>query len=103
MPSSLSTGVGFIQRSPASGPAQFLWRVSSSNDKYGIWDNNLVQKVRSFIRKYPREVFFMLIEQRIAVIGGTGGIEQRTTFVGLTSRASRRRVLKSSRCGSQPH
>src|SRR5260370_41099593 len=89
MPSSLSTGVGFIQRSPASGPAQFLWRVSSSNDKYGIWDNNWIQKVRSFIRKYPREVFFMLIEQRIAVIGGTGGIGFAVEGKGLHSSARR--------------
>jgi len=39
----------------------------------------------------------MLIEQRIAVIGGTGGgfaVESKGTFVGLTSRASRRRVSK---------
>ena len=29
--------------------------------------------------------------------------EQRTTFVRVASRMTRRRVLKSSRCGCQPH
>jgi hypothetical protein len=45
------------------------------------------KKYRSFIRKYPREVFFMLIEQRIAVIGGTSGIGFAVESKGLHSSA----------------
>ena len=43
------------------------------------------KKYRSFIRRYPRGVFFMLIEQRIAVIGGTSGIGFAVESKGLHS------------------
>jgi hypothetical protein len=65
--------------------------VVTTNKAIGtiIWS----KKNPSFIRKYPRGnlrgVFFMLIERRIAVIGGTSGIGFAVESKGLHSSAWR--------------
>jgi hypothetical protein len=56
-------------------------------------EQQFIPKKPSFIRKYRegnlRGVFFMLIEQRVAVIGGTSGIGFAVENKGLHSSASR--------------